>query len=206
MELANDGDPEGQPEWVSDQPRHLRPADKSEADPTAGGGDGHGDAVTIVDALKSSADQELTIAERIASKSRQAFALGAGVFVVAQTVAFGNFDANKISTRDQHWIIVLAIVAVFILALAAAAALKADSTVASGDLPLDALAEDLNAAYEGDEDVVGRLGGYYLGVVRTRRNANVTRVEWYKQARLAVLFSLVATTAELIFALVARAT
>jgi hypothetical protein len=206
MELAKDGEPGGSPERVPDHQRHLRPADQSETDLTAGGGDGHGGAETIVDALKSSAEQELTIAERIASKARQAFALGAGVFVVAQTVAFGNFDANKISTRDQHWIIVLAIVAVVILALAAAAALKADSTVASGDLPLDALAKDLNAAYEGDEDVVGRLGGYYLGVVRTRRAANVTRVAWYKQARWAVLFSLVATTAELIFAHVARAT
>lgn len=208
MEPAKDGESGSLPERVPAQGRHLRPADDHDSSPrpTDGGGGGHEDAATIVDALKSSSEQELTIAERIATKARQAFALGAGVFVVAQTVAFGNFDANKISTHDQHLIIILAIVAVAVLALAGVATIKADSTVPSGDLPLDDLAKDLNAAYEGDEEVVGRLGTYYLGVVRTRRAANVTRIKWYRQARWAVLLSLAATTAELIFSLVARGT
>jgi hypothetical protein len=148
----------------------------------------------------------MTIAERLAGKARQAFALGAGVFVVAQTVAFGNFDVKNISTREQHWIIGLAILAVLVLGLAAAATLKADAPVASRDLPLTDLESDLNAAYEGDQDVVGRLGGYYLGVVQTRREANTTRRRWYKWARRATMLSLAATTAELIFALIARAT
>ena len=40
-----------------------------------------------MDALKASADQEFNIAERLSAKARQAFALAAGFFVVAQTVA-----------------------------------------------------------------------------------------------------------------------
>lgn len=173
---------------------------------TTGSGGGPSDAAKIVDALRSSADQELTIAERLASKARQAFALGAGVFVVAQTVAFGNFEANKVTTREQHWIVGLAICAVVLLGLAALATLKADSTVDSGDLPLSKLEDDLNAAYEGDDAVMGRLGGYYLGVVRSRRDANSARRGSYKLARLTVVLSLVATVAELISALIARTT
>jgi hypothetical protein len=171
-----------------------------------GGDHGPEDAKEIVDALRSSAEQELTIADRLAGKARQVFVLGVGVFVVAQTVAFGNFDAKKISTREQHWIIGLAVVAVLVLVLAAVATIRADATATSGDLPLDDLQADLNAAYDGDRDVVGRLGGYYLGVVRTRREANDRRRGWYKWSRRAVALSLFATTTELVFALIARAT
>lgn len=205
MELTEDADVEGHNPHEPERPRRLQHAPREPA-PTAPNRPGGGptDAAEIVNALKSSADQELTIAERLASKARQAFALGAGFFVVAQTVAFGNFDASKITTHDQHWIIGMAIAAVLVLGLAAVATLRADSTVASGDLPLSKLEDDLNAAYDGDPDVLGRLGGYYLGVVRSRRSANAKRRSAYKFARLAVVCSLTATVAELVLALVAR--
>jgi len=174
--------------------------------PQAGGTSGPPeDAGRVVDALKSSAEQELTIAERLSSKARQAFALAAGVFVVAQTVAFGGFQTANLSNREQDWMIGLAIGAVVMLAVAAFATIKADATVDSRDLPLADLEDDLNAAYEGDKDVTGRLGGYYLGVVRSRREANNTRRSWYKRARLVVALSLLATVAELILSLAARA-
>jgi hypothetical protein len=134
------------------------------------------------------------------------FALGAGIFVVAQTVAFGNFNAKNVSTREQHWIIGLAVAAVIVLGLAAMATLKADATVESRDLPLEQLESDLDAAYAGDEDVVGRLGQYYLGIVKSRRRANKERLGWYVWARRAVGLSLFVTTTELVFALIARAT
>jgi hypothetical protein len=204
MKLAKDAGME--PAESAPEPRALRSTSSGSVPAVAGGtGSGPSGAGMIVDALKSSADQELTIAERLAGKARQAFALGAGVFVVAQTVAFGNFEASKITTREQRWIIGMAIGAVVLLGLAAIATLKADAPVVSGDLPLAKLEDDLNAAYDGDQDVIGRLGGYYLGVVKTRRAANASRVRWYKHARLAVVASLLATVAELIFALVARA-
>jgi hypothetical protein len=192
-----------------ERPRHLVPAregDEPEAPRASGGwGSGPNDAGRIVDALKASADQELTIAERCSSKARQAFALAAGVFVVAQTVAFGSFEAKNLSGPEKDWMIGLAIGAVAMLALAALATIKADATVDSRDLPLADLENDLNAAYDGDPDVTGRLGGYYLGVVRTRREANDTRRRWYKRARLVVALSLLATVAELIVSLVSRA-
>lgn len=187
-------------------PRHLQPAPREPPPATAGGGSGSGDAGKVVDVLRASAEQEFAIAERLAGKARQAFALGAGVYVVAQAVAFGNFEATKLSSREQHWIIALAILAVLVLGVAALATIKADAPVASGDLPLVKLEADLNAAYEGDPNVVGRLGEYYLGVIRSRRDANKKRRRWYAWARGLVSASLVVTTVELIFALVARAT
>jgi len=100
------------PEGEKDQPRSLRPEADEEstrrpAVARAGGsGPDLGGAGKVVDALKASADQEFNIAERLSAKARQAFALTAGFFIVAQTVA---------------------------------------------------------------PDVIGNLGRYYLGVVRTRR-------------------------------------
>jgi hypothetical protein len=204
-------DPDMEPSGDPQRPRQLRPASREEDPPptlsaTGGAGDPPGDAGRIVDALKASADQELTIAERVSGKARQAFALAAGVFVVAQTVAFGNFEANNLSDRERDWILGLAIAAVVLLGAAAFATIKADATVDSRDLPLGKLEDDLNAAYEGDPEVTGRLGGYYLGVVRSRRKGNRVRVKWYKRARIVVALSLLATVAELILSLAARTT
>ena len=191
-------------------PRHLHPARQEDtpsgiAETQSSGGGGFEAAGRIVDALKASADQELTIAERLSGKARQAFALAAGVFVVAQTVAFGSFEADNLGGNEKSWMIGLAICAVVLLALAAFGTIKADSTVNSGDLPLEELENDLNAAYQGDPDVIGRLGSYYLGVVRSRREANDVRRKWYKWARSVVVLSLLATVTELIVSLAARA-
>jgi len=200
---------ESRPERGEELPRPLRAnAGRGGAeDPTAtagGSGTDPGDAGKIVDALKASADQEFAIAERLSAKARQAFALAAGFFIVAQTVAFGGFEADKLSSHEKHWILALAIVAVGALGVGVAFALKTDATYASRDLPLERLEDDLNAAYSGDPDVIGRLGGYYLGIVRTRRGANRSRLRWYRLTIAAVLLSLAATVSELILSLVSR--
>lgn len=169
-----------------------------------GAGSGPPDAGKILDVLRASADQELAIAERLSGKARQAFALAAAVFTISQTVAFGNFDTARLSTNEKHWIIALAIIAVVALGIAVFSTIQADTTVDSRDLPLAALEDDLNATYEGDPDVIGRMGSYYLGVVKTRRDGNMMRRSWYQRTRVIVSVSLVATLSELIFALVAR--
>lgn len=193
-----------------DQPPRLLPAERAGSEvatgapATSGPGGGPSDAGKIVEALKSSADTEFHIAERLASKARQAYALAAGVFVISQTVAFGSFQSANLSSREQHRIIGLAIAAVLILGVATWKVLAADDVQESGDLPLDSLMDDLNKAYEGDDGVLGRLGGYYAGVVRTRRTANTVRRRAYKSSRIFVAASLAATVAELVFALIAR--
>lgn len=209
MEVAQDPEMEAHSEGHR-EPRRLGPAEEK-GGPHVGGerrgagpGGGHDDAGRLVDALKASAESELTIAERLSTKARHGFALAAGVFVVAQTVAFGGFEVSNLSEPEKSWMLGLAIGAVAMLAVAALATIKADATYDSRDLPLGKLEDDLNAAYEGDRDVTGRLGGYYLGVVRTRRESNKSRRRWYKRARVFVALSLVATVSELIVSLVAR--
>lgn len=208
LTVESAGDAETEPPATKvDEPRRLRSAAEPIIGPerrVAGSGSGPGDAGRIVDALKSTADQEMTIAERLCGKARQAFTLGAGVFVVAQTVAFNSFDERTLDGHEKVWMLRLAILAVAILGLAAFATVKADGTVDSRDLPLKDLESDLNAAYEGDADVLGRLGGYYLGVVRSRREGNVVRRRWYKRARFAVALSLMATVAELLVSIAFR--
>src|SRR4051794_29834030 len=188
-------------------PRHLQPAAPEPSAPTpavSGGGDGPDYAGRIVDSLKASADQEFQIAERLSTKARHAFALAAGVFVVAQTVAFGGFEARNLHGGEKRWMIALAAGAVFALLVAAISTMKADDVQPSGDLPLDKLEDDLNAAYEGDGEVVGRLGGYYLGIVCSRRKANTRRRAAYATARHLVGLSLFLTTVELLVSLIAR--
>jgi hypothetical protein len=202
MELAQDP----QSGHGSSDPRetpHLAATDDPPPE-AAGSGSGINDAGRIVDSLRSAGDQELTIAERLSSKARQAFALAAGVFTISQTVAFGNFESSKLHPYEKHWILGLAIGAVVLLGIAAFATIKADATVESRDLPLERLENDLNAAYEGDDGVTGRLGSYYLGVVRSRRAANAERRHWYKVSRVMVAASLFVTVAELVVALVGR--
>ena len=198
------------PEGEKDRPRRLRPEVGEEisrrpAAKEGGSGPDLDGAGKIVDALRASADQEFNIAERLSGKARQSFALAAGFFIVAQTVAFGGFEATKLSAHEKNWIIALAIASVAALASAVFTALKADATYKSRDLPLETLEDDLNAAYEGKSDVIGKLGGYYLGIVRTRREANARRREWYQRTRVAVIISLLATVSELVFSLVSRA-
>lgn len=207
--LTQEADVESVPEDEAQRLRRLHPAPAGETSaspaPTTGGsGAGPGDAAKVVDVLAASAEQEFNLAERLSAKARQAFGLAAGVFTVSQTVAFGGFQSSKLSGSETHWIIRLAIAAVLTLAAAAFATVKADALVDSRDLPLARLEDDLNAAYAGDADVLGRLGSYYLGVVRTRRTANDARRRWYRRARLFVALSLAATVAELVFSLAAR--
>ena len=85
---------------------------------SSGGGGGPSDAAKLVDSLKSSAEQEFQIAERLSTKSRHAFALAAAVFTIAQTVAFGNFEADRLSTADKRAMIACAIASVLALAVA----------------------------------------------------------------------------------------
>lgn len=188
------------PEREEDSPRTLH-ADLSKA---GGSGPDLTSAGRVVDALKSSADQEFSIAERVSAKARQAFALAAGFFVVAQTVAFGSFESDQLTADEKQTLIYLAIVAAAFLALAVALALVADALFRSGDLDLDGLQDDLNAAYAGDPNVTGNLGEQYIGIVASRRRSNKRRRVWYYGTLAAVTLSLAATTFELIISLVSR--
>lgn len=162
------------------------------------------DAGKVVDALKAAAEQEFQIAERLAAKARQAYALAAGVFVIAQTVAFGAFQAKHLDGARPAIIVVFAIIAVAGLGWATYKVLAADDVQPSGDLEPEALMDLVNDAYEHDENVLGKLAGAYSGVLTTRREANDVRRTAYKETRTAVGWSLIATGVELFVALLLR--
>lgn len=163
------------------------------------------DAAKVLEVLRSASDQEFQIAERLASKARQGFGLAAAYFAISQTVAFGSFEADRVSAGNRTVIIALACAAVVTLFLAAVKMLSADGFFDSRDVPLGKLEDELNAAYRGDVDVVGRLGSLYLTIVRTRRDANRERREAAKWARAFAALALAVTSAELVCALIMRA-
>lgn len=162
------------------------------------------DAGRVVDALRSASEQEFQIAERVAAKARQAYALAAGVFVVGQTVAFNGFRSEHLTGARPTVIVVSAILAALALAWATYTVLRADDTIDSSDLDPEALVDYLNRAYDGDTAVIGELGGAYSGVVKTRREANSIRRGRYNDTRKAVGVSLFAVGVELGLALILR--
>lgn len=180
------------------------PASKSQGGPPEGFVSGPPDAGRVLDAARSAADTEFQIAERLSAKSRQAFALAAGFFAICQTVSFGSFEADLVSDGERLWIIRLAIGAAALLMLSSIAAMVADSLFRSGDLPVNKMTDELDAAYDGDDEVLQRLTETYLGIVVSRRKANRGRRTAYKWARVFVMLTLLGTTTELIVAMTSR--
>jgi hypothetical protein len=166
--------------------------------------EGPQDVSLLVDALKSSAAQEFSIAERLTAKTRQTFALAVGFFTIVQTVAFNSFAQAEISDAEKTRMLVLAISAIACLALAAATTVRADALVASADLDTDEIKRFLKSAYAGDKDIPARLAESYMTIVDTRRKANAVRRDRYRSTVWVAGLSIAITTAELILALVSR--
>jgi len=105
MSVPQGAEPPSERDSESPRPIRAEAENRDVLPPGKAGGSGPEPDLTsagkVVDALKASADQEFNIAERVSAKSRQAFALAAGFFIVGQTVAFGSFEATKLSnTRN----------------------------------------------------------------------------------------------------------
>lgn len=158
----------------------------------------------VLDALRTSLEQEFQIAERLAAKTRQLFALALAFFTVVQTVAFGSFASSDIAAGEKLAMLLIASLAIVVLAISAFIAARADTLVPARDVRLEDLRDDLNAAYEGDEAVPGRLAKYYLGVVRSRRAANETRRRRYGHLQYVAGASIAVTTIELVVSLASR--
>jgi hypothetical protein len=158
----------------------------------------------ILTTLRGLADVEFNIAERLSAKARQAFVLAAGVFTVAQTVAFGSFQSAALSRHEKHWMIGLTITAVVLLALEGIATFRTDGTFTSRDLSLADLEDEVNSAYAGDDEVLGRIASKYLRVVQSRRDANDKRFKVYRVSTVLGALALAATVAELVYSLASR--
>lgn len=213
------------------------------------------DVKYVLDALRWSADEELTMAERLSVKARQAFVLGVGFFTIVQTVAFNSFAQRSITPHEKHWLLGLAIGAILALAVAAYTTVRAELLIPAKDLltgsrleaslererskrrargtpvarvaalfgwriqglqtkpeesaelplqPALPLLEALNGVYSKDGTVAGKLASAYVTIVDYRRGSNDKRRDRYRRTRQMVALAIVVTTAELIFALIAR--
>lgn len=113
----------------------------------------------VLDALKSSLDEEFLTSERLNAKSRQVFALAIGFFTIVQTVAFTAFEQDNVKGAEDAWLFGLTVAALLALVAAAAAAVRADSLLPSYQFSVE-VAEDLIATMYPDmemssEEVIG---------------------------------------------------
>src|SRR5664279_635369 len=93
-------------------------------------GSGSPGATVGLDLMRSLADQEIARAEAARGRSRQAFALAAGIFTVVQTVAYGSF-VTKLATEGHRTGTLINHTAWAAVALAVCAA-----TMLAAELPL----------------------------------------------------------------------
>jgi len=163
------------------------------------------DVALFVDALKSAAEHEFEVADRLDTRTRQAIAVAGIFFAIVQTVVFGSLGLRQLGTVERSWVIVIALVAVGLLGLTALASAYQKASIKAGELPVATVVDDMNALYDqGDSRATGRLGEYYAGMVEERREANDARLDRYRLTLVLAIGTIVATSAELVVALAAR--
>jgi hypothetical protein len=160
------------------------------------------DANLALDVLRGLADQELTRAERSATRARQVFALAAGFFAVVSTVAFTSFAKTLISGHERHVMLWLAALAGIFLATCGIALLVADRAFRSSHLTADHVLDTLNQ--RPDEPATYRYVELYARVVDEMRAANVRRGNAVIATQILGLLTIGAVLAELIYALYSR--
>jgi hypothetical protein len=160
------------------------------------------DANLALDVLRGLVDQELTRAERSATRARQVFALAAGFFAVVSTVAFTSFAKNFISGHERHVMLWLAAAAGICLAACGIALLVADRAFRSSHLTPDNVLDTLNEPP--GEPATYRFVELYAGVVDEMRGANKKRGSAVVATQILGLLTIGAVLAELIYALYAR--
>jgi hypothetical protein len=178
----------------------LSGAESAPADSDSYGADP--DADLALDLLRSLADQELTRAERAASRARQVFALSAGFFAVVQTVVFGSFAGILIGSHERKVMLILAIAGGAVLALCGAALLVADRAFRGKNLSPDNVLATLNSP--DPEPATYRFIELYARAVNEMRDANQRRARAVMVTQIMGLLVLLIVLVELVYGLQAR--
>jgi len=160
------------------------------------------DADLALEILQGLADQELTRAERSATRARQVFALAAGFFAVVSTVAFTSFAHKLISGHERHVMLLLTGLSGIWLGACGIALLIADRAFRSAHMTADHVVDTLNE--KPDEPATYRYIELYAGVVDEMRGANERRGKAVFATQVFGLLTISAVLAELIYALYAR--
>jgi hypothetical protein len=168
-------------------------------------GDGGQRLELAINALRARIDEEFRIAERLDSKIRQAFALVAALFAVAQTVAFGGFTQSNVSGDDRLVIVALTVLAAIALAQTAHKVVDAEDLRGEKDIDpgyIETWARDCD-----DEEFAKQMVVHLRQVADRRAENNAERAALYTEDR-GVLFwarwTLILTGVEILFAVILR--
>jgi hypothetical protein len=177
-------------------PTPIRPGQGAPARPP---GASRSDLDLAVAVLRARVDEEFKIAERLDTKSRQAFALAAGFFVIAQTLAFG----SGVDGNERYIVGALALIAAVVLVVAGHRLADAEETRRETDIKPDMIVEWCNTATD-DDYVVVNVVSNMRDVANDRHANNDERKRLYDRVASATRWSLIWTAVELVVAIVVR--
>jgi hypothetical protein len=171
-------------------------------DPPIGGGTEQ-DLEQAIRVLQARMDEEFRISERLDSKQRQAFALAAAFFAVAQTVAFGSFAQGNLHSSARALIGILAVAAALVLVMVMHRLRDGEELRTEDDVRPDAIVKWCNEA-DDPGYVSARLVGELSEVAKRRSDSNKLRATNYDRVADVARWSLIATAVELLVAVALR--
>lgn len=170
----------------------------------AGGATG-GDLGNALSALRARIDEEFRITERLDTKGRQAFGLAAAVFAVVQTVTFGAFAQDTISSVERIAMLAAAVVAGYFLVVAAHRVRNGEELKSEEDTKPEAIVAWCNEAPPQDPEYVSvRLVSEMARVASARFESNKQRQANYGRIEDAVRWGLIFAGFELLLAIAVR--
>jgi len=129
-------------------------------------------AITV---LRARIDEEFRIAERLDAKSRQIFALAAGFFAVVQTVTFGSFAQNQITSTDRQIMLAATVIAGLALIGVAYRLVRGETTLLENDIKPESIVAWCNESKGDPEYLPARLVSELSLVARCRSQNNENR-------------------------------
>jgi hypothetical protein len=187
-------------------PEHGEPT-PTEAKPT-GIADAEG---WLLDAYRAELDHGYEVAERLEAKTQRAIGFTGAFFALVQAAAVSSL-LKSLERNDQHWLVGIALAALVALAVAGLSVLRQERLRRLGQVPLDQLNNLMVDVYEPVADraseaprkVSRELARIYAAVVTERRDTNDDRAQLYVRARWLCVLSIILTSAELAWGLIAR--
>jgi hypothetical protein len=172
-------------------------------EPSKGRGGGGRDLELALGALRARIDEEFKISERLDAKARQATALAAGYFAVIQTVAFGSYAEQNITTLERVFMLAAVVIAGCAVAAVGWKLAHGEALQEEIDIPPSVIVKWCEEA-QGEEDVAAHLVRRLSTVAERRASNNGIRSTNYEAVVMATLGSVIFTTFELIIAVVVR--
>lgn len=171
--------------------------------PDTGGPTGP-DLSQAVAVLRGRVDEEFKITERLDTKQRQAFALAAGLFAVAQTVAFGAFSDDSVDTPARILIAAVAAIAAACVVWTAGRLQDGEELQEQDDINPESIVNWCNEPSDDPDYVTVRLVRELSVVAQNRHMRNQERAKDYDRVAYAARWAMIATGVELFVAIALR--